>query len=106
MPPWLGRVRVSLLTLLRLRQSVAMKSRISGLQKYQGGNPLPWEVKPAAQMRLWRFCQRWGRNLPAWRFAIFVGQAKRLALNPPTSGWGRIMLAKRPGLNILWAPLD
>ena len=26
-----------------------------------------------------------------------MGQAKRLALNPPTSEWGRCMLAKRGG---------
>ena len=35
--------------------------------------------------------------MPRWRFAILVGQAKRLALNPPTSDWGRSMLAKRGG---------
>jgi hypothetical protein len=32
-----------------------------------------------------------------WRFAILVGQAKWLALNPPDSAWGRLMLAKRGG---------
>jgi len=80
-----------------------MKRRIPGLQKYQGRNPsgyfqdLPFEVKQAAQMLLWHFRKRWGRNLPGWRFAILVGQAKRLALNPPTSAWGRTMLAKRGG---------
>src|SRR5262249_47008734 len=58
---------------------------------------LPWEAQQAARHWLWRFCQRWGRNLPQWRFAILVGQAKRLALNPPTSAWGRSMLAKRGG---------
>jgi len=55
---------------------------------------LPREVKQAAQMWLWRFSKRWGRS-SEWRFAILVGQAKRLALNPPTSDWGRTMLAKR-----------
>jgi hypothetical protein len=30
-------------------------------------------------------------------FAIYVGKAKYLALNPPTSEWGRLMLAKRGG---------
>jgi hypothetical protein len=48
-------------------------------------------------MWLWRFCQKWGRDLPPWHFAILVGQAKRLALNPPTGAWGRSMLAKRGG---------
>jgi hypothetical protein len=33
-------------------------------------------------------------------FAIYCGQAKRLALNPPTSSWGRSMLAKRGGLAV------
>ena len=80
-----------------------MKTRIPGLKRYQGRNPrgyfedLPSEVKRAAQLWLWRFRQRWGRNLPGWRFAILVGQAKRLALNPPTSGWGRKMNAKKGG---------
>jgi hypothetical protein len=32
-----------------------------------------------------------------WLRAILMGQAKRLALNPPTSEWGRSMLAKRGG---------
>jgi len=31
---------------------------------------------------------------------ILVGQAKRLALNPPTSAWGRTMLGKRGGLAV------
>jgi hypothetical protein len=43
------------------------------------------------------FLVRWGRDLPQGSFAILVGQAKRLALNPPTSDWGRTMLAKRGG---------
>jgi len=45
-----------------------------------------------------RFCRRWRGDLPAWRLAILVGQARRLALNPPTSAWGKKMLAKRGGL--------
>lgn len=35
-----------------------------------------------------------------WRYAILVGQAKRLALNPPDSAWGHKMLAKRGGLAV------
>jgi hypothetical protein len=42
-------------------------------------------------------CKKWGNDLPPWRYAILVGQAKRLALNPPDSAWGRSMLAKRGG---------
>ena len=82
--------------------------QIPGLKKYQGRNPggyfqdLPWEVQRAARMWLWRFCQKWGGDLPPWRFAILVGQAKRLALNPPSSAWGRSMLAKRGGKAVQW----
>ena len=47
-----------------------------------------------------KFLTRWDRDLPPWRFAILVGQAKRLALNPPTSAWGRSMHAKRGGLAV------
>jgi hypothetical protein len=76
---------------------------IPGLKRYQGRNPngyfqdLPWEAQRRARSLLWRWCQKWGRNLPQWRRAILIGQAKRLALNPPTSEWGRSMLAKRGG---------
>ena len=77
--------------------------RILALRKYQGRNPngyfedLPWLVRQRAYAWLGYFCKRWRRNLPGWRFAILVGQAKRLAVNPPTSKWGRSMLAKRGG---------
>jgi hypothetical protein len=36
-------------------------------------------------------------SVPRWLFAIYIGQAKRLALNPPTSAWGRSMRAKKGG---------
>lgn len=77
--------------------------RILGLKKYQGRNPhgyfqdLSWEAQRRARNWLWLWCRKWGRNLPQWRFAILVGQAKRLALNPPTSAWGRSMQAKKGG---------
>jgi hypothetical protein len=76
---------------------------IPGLKKYRGRNPqgyfqdLDWPVRQRAFRWLGVFCKRWGRNLTSWRFPILVGQAKRLALNPPTSDWGRSMLAKRGG---------
>lgn len=79
------------------------RMRIEGLRRYRGRNPrgyfqdLPWDVRNRARIWLRRFCERWGRDLPRWRFAILVGQAKWLALNPPTSAWGRSMLAKRGG---------
>ena len=81
---------------------------IPGLKKYQGRNPngyfqdLPWETQHAARMWLRRLCQKWGRNLPQWRFAILVGQANRLAKTPPTSAWGSSMLAKRGGKAVQW----
>jgi hypothetical protein len=80
--------------------------KIAALEKYRRRNPmgyfedLPWDVRNRAHQWLYRLASKWGRDLPAWRFAILVGQAKRLALNPPTSAWGRSMLAKRGGLAV------
>lgn len=80
--------------------------KIVALEKYRRRNPngyfndLPWEIRNRAHQWLFRLCSKWDRDLPAWRFAILVGQAKRLAVNPPTSGWGRSMLAKRGGLAV------
>lgn len=76
---------------------------IPGLKKYQGRNPngyfqdLDWPVRRRAYRWLGVFLKRWGRNLTSWRFPILVGQAKRLALNPPDSAWGRSMAAKKGG---------
>jgi hypothetical protein len=83
-----------------------MSMKIATLDQYRGRNPkgyfrdLPWQVRNRAYQWLYRLCSKWGRDLPAWRFAILVGQAKRLALNPPTSAWGRSMHAKRGGLAV------
>ena len=80
--------------------------KILSLEKYRGRKKngyfhgLPREVQYVAYQRLLRFVTRWQRNLPPWRLAILVGQAKRLALNPPSSAWGRSMLAKRGGLAV------
>jgi hypothetical protein len=79
--------------------------RIVGLKKYQrkrGGrfDDLPWPVRQDAEAWLWHFYKRWRGNLPQWRRAILQGQARRLALNPPSSEWGRKMLAKRGGLAV------
>jgi hypothetical protein len=76
---------------------------IEGLRKYRGRNPDGYfaDLTPlqrgAAYKWLGKRCARWGRNLTQWRWAILIGQARRLALNPPTSEWGRSMLAKRGG---------
>jgi hypothetical protein len=80
--------------------------KIVALEKYRRRDSkgyfedLPWEIRNRAHQWLFRLCSKWGRDLPSWRFAILVGQAKRLALNPPTSTWGRSMLAKRGGLAV------
>jgi hypothetical protein len=85
-----------------------MKAGIPGLKQYQGRNPkgyfqgLDGPVRQRAYYWLGVFCKRWGRNLPRWRFAILVGQAHRLAKNPPTSAWGRSMHAKRGGKAVQW----
>jgi len=80
--------------------------QIPGLKKFQGRNPngyfqdLPWDVQRAARMWLWRFCERARRvrgGVPGWLFAIYVGQARRLALNPPSYEWSRRMNARKGG---------
>lgn len=38
-----------------------------------------------------------GKPTPQTTLALLAGQAKRLALNPPTSAWGRPMRAKKGG---------
>jgi hypothetical protein len=79
--------------------------RIEGLRKFRGRNPhgyfedLPWEVRQQAQTWLYKFCARWRYDLPPWRLARLVGQARRLARTTAEqrSAWGRKMLAKRGG---------
>jgi hypothetical protein len=83
--------------------------RISKLNNYRRRNPrgyfhdLPWDARQRAFRWLDRFITRREAthgSVPGWLFAIYVGQAKRLALNPPTSFWGRSMLARRGGLAV------
>lgn len=80
--------------------------RIPKLANYRHRNPygyfqdLPWEVRQRAYGWLDRFINRREAThggVPAWLFAIYVGQARRLALNPPTPAWGRSMRAKKGG---------
>lgn len=83
--------------------------RINGLKKYRDRNPhgyfedLPGEVRRRASYWLHRLMEK-GRaergSVPQWLSAIYVGQARRLALNPPTPAWGRSMLARRGGLAV------
>ena len=80
--------------------------RIESLRQFRGRNPhgyfedLPWEARQRAYGWLHYLVQKGLAErgaMPPWLFAIYVGQAKRLALNPPTSAWGHSMLAKRGG---------
>ena len=88
----------------RVRPRV-VDGKIEGLQKYRGRNPngyfedLPLEIQQKAHQWLDHLCQKWQSNLPRWKFAILVGQAKRLAWTTPEerSAWGRSMLARRGG---------
>jgi hypothetical protein len=78
--------------------------RIEGLRQYRcrpSIEDLPEPLRSDAwdwYHRILRKRQSLGKSTPApWLRAILMGQAKRLALNPPTSAWGRSMLAKRGG---------
>jgi hypothetical protein len=79
--------------------------RIESLRKYNGRNANGYfnDLPPHSRLAAWRwlakFEARWGRNLPRWRRAILIGQAKRLALMSAEerSTWGRSMLGKRGG---------
>ena len=79
--------------------------RISALDPYRrpsapGGAfaSLPYEARRRAEQFLWKWCQKWGTDLPPWRFAILVARARRLALHPLTSAWGKQMRCRRGGL--------
>lgn len=68
--------------------------------KTPAGGPfaaLPWAQQKAAEQWYWKFCQRWGNDLPPWRRAILAGVAKRLAVNPPTSAQFLSILRARSG---------
>ena len=87
---------------------VAMK--IKALEKYQKRHDpgcyfeeLPPDVRARARWWLTRLEERRrqrGRPRSPWLFALYVGQAKRLALHPPSSAWGRSMRAKKGGLAV------
>lgn len=61
---------------------------------------LSFEQRKAAEAWLWKFCQKWGEDLPSWRYAILVGVAKRLAVNPPIPNFG-VRLHRHHGANAL-----
>lgn len=79
-------------------------ARIPALDPYRKPAPpggpfaaLTWQQQRTAEAWYWKFCERKAGDLPPWRRAILAGVAKRLALNPPDSDWGRGMLATRGG---------
>jgi len=59
---------------------------------------LTWPQQRTAEAYLYRFCQRWGSDLPPWRYAILCGVAKRLVLHPLGSDWGRATFKAQGGL--------
>jgi hypothetical protein len=80
--------------------------RIPSLKKFQGRNPngyfqdLSWPIRQRAYRWLHHLCAKGKRErgaVPQWLFALNVGQAKRLALNPPGYQWSRWMNAKKRG---------
>jgi hypothetical protein len=82
---------------------------IEALRKFRGRNPrgyfedLSWDVRQRVYAWLDKFVARRTTRfgyVPRWLFPIYVGQARRLALNPPTSSWGHKMLAKRGGFAV------
>ena len=50
---------------------------------------LTWEQQRAAEKWLFKFCQKWGNDLPPWRRGILTGVARRLAKNPPAPKFGK-----------------
>jgi hypothetical protein len=77
--------------------------KIEGLRKCRGRPTiyeLPGPLRFKAQQWLSRLigqAKSRGRPLHGWYLAILCGQAKRLALNPPTAAWGRSMRARKGG---------
>ena len=78
--------------------------RISVLQNCRrpsspGGafDSLTWEQRQIAERWLWKFCQRWGNDLPQWRRGILTGVAKRLVLHPFGREQGRHLFAVKGG---------
>src|SRR5262249_20352012 len=76
---------------------------IPSLRKYQARHQrslfedLPPPFRARAESHFKRLCERWKGRLPRWRRAILCACARRLAVNPPDSNWGKQMLAKRGG---------
>jgi hypothetical protein len=72
----------------KLLASRPSKSRPSAAAPAGPFAALPWAQQRAAERWFWKFCQRWGNDLPPWRRAILIGVARRLALHPPAANFG------------------
>ena len=79
--------------------------RITALDPYRKPAPpggafasLTWPQQRAAEQLLWKWCKKWGTDLPPWRLAILVARARRLALHPLDSAWGKSLRCRRGGL--------
>ena len=59
---------------------------------------LTWVQQKAAEQWYWKFCTRWGNDLPPWRRGILIGVARRLAVNPFTASRGLSLLRAKGGL--------
>ena len=74
----------------------AWQSEITRKGQYFSDLPLHVRQRAETLLRGWRI--QWGRhNMPNWRLALLVGQARRLAKIPPGSSWGRRMAAAKGG---------
>jgi hypothetical protein len=79
--------------------------KIEGLKrkpKREGGkfDDLPYELQERAKYWLKRILdkrRRLGKKRTGWVYPLLVGQARRLAKNPPTAAWGRSMAARKGG---------
>ena len=59
---------------------------------------LTWAQQRVAEQWLYKFCARWGNDLPPWRRGILTGVAKRLAVKPFTRARARSVWNARCGL--------
>jgi hypothetical protein len=60
------------------------------------------EVRCRAEGLLAEFCRKHHLRLASerWLYPVLIGQARRLAVKPPTSEWGRMMLGKLGGKRV------
>ena len=58
---------------------------------------LTWAQQRVAEQWLYKFCARWGSDLPPWRRGILTGVAKRLAVKPFTSADGHSVMNAKCG---------